>query len=106
MLSEYLARGHPPLHLDLVKSYSPKRVEEEPNPWLDIVKYSLLEDEDAHLIKVIRALMKAEHEWTPNEKANIYVKIAQLTYDGFKGLGWGEDIGFDGNWKSRHAPNE
>lgn len=98
VLSEYIARGRPKLHIDMVRAYSPKKVSDDPNPWLDIVKNSLLEDDDAHVIKVVRSLLKAEHEWTSNEKENIYVKIAQLTYDGFKDFSWGEDIGFEEEW--------
>ena len=78
--------------------YTPKKLTEDPNPWLDIIRYSMLEESDTHVLKVMRSLLKAQQEWAPEGKDNLYVKVAQLTYDGFEIYGWIKDIGFDEEW--------
>lgn len=102
MLTEYIAQGRPELHIDYLNSYTPKNKIDIPNPWMEITTRSLIED-DSHVIKAVRALMKAEEEWPPVGKDNIYLKLAQVTCEGYKATGWGRDVGFEEQWKEGQA---
>jgi hypothetical protein len=86
-VNEYIARGRPPFDFDFVRNYQPKSKFEESGLWSNIIKCSL-EEKDAHLVKVMRALLKAEKTWPSVEKESIYFKIAQLTLDGFREFDW------------------
>jgi len=97
----FVARGRPKLHIDTLKNYKPETLKDEPNPWLDILKNALLEDAEPHVIKVIRSLLKAEQEWGPRDD-NLYIKIAQLTVEGYEKYGWSMNgIGFDQEWDEK-----
>ena len=99
MLAYYISRGTPKLHLDTLKSYKTKDLVEEPNPWLDIINKALNEKSEAHVIKTIRSLYKAEEVMGP-EKDNLYLKIAQLTMDGYKLRDWSQKgLGWDEEWE-------
>jgi len=94
----FVARGRPKLHVDMLKNYKPQQLKSEPNPWLDILKIALLEDAEPHVIKVVRSLLKAEQEWGPRDD-NLYIKIAQLTVEGYERYGWSMNgLGFDKEW--------
>jgi len=82
----------------MLKNYKPQQLKSEPNPWLDILKIALLEDAEPHVIKVVRSLLKAEQEWGPRDD-NLYIKIAQLTVEGYERYGWSMNgLGFDKEW--------
>jgi len=99
LLATYIARGRPKVHIEALYEYKPKELNVEPNPWLDVVKEALLEEEEAHLIKVVRALMRAEQFWGADEK-NTYLKVAQLSVEGYKKYKFADEggIGWDENW--------
>jgi hypothetical protein len=101
-LTEYIAQGRPELHIDYLNSYTPKNKIDSPNAWLEIARRALIED-DSHVIKAVRSLMKAEKEWPSAGKNNLYAKLAQLTCESYKATGWGRDIGFEEQWKEGQA---
>jgi len=105
VLSFYISRGRPKLYLDLLYQYSPKELAEEPNPWLDVIKHALTADEP-HVPKMVRALLKAEQEWGAGEH-NIFLKIAQLTIEGWEKYGWSfGGLGWDEEWESGNNGRE
>jgi len=99
-LTVYIGRGCPKPNLETLYNYKPETLVQDQNPWLDIVKKSLQEENEEHVIKVIRALWKAEQEWGPGEN-NVFMKIAQLTIEGYNKYAWSEDgIGWEEEWNN------
>ena len=97
LLTEYVAQGRPTLHLKTLNNYVPKTIRETPNPWLEVVQRSLLE-EDSHVMKVIRSLLKAEELLPRAEKDDIHLKLAQLTCESYRANGWARGVGFNEQW--------
>ena len=98
LLSHYISRGCPQLHVDTLRDFRPKRLIEEPNPWLDVIKASLEEEHESHVIKTVRSLYKAEQEFGPH-KDNLYLRAAQLTVEGYEKYNWSQNgIGWDEDW--------
>jgi len=98
LLTFYASQGCPKLNIEALKYYKPKTLSEEPNPWLEIIKYSLEEEAEPHVIKVVRSLMKAGELMGP-EKDDLYVKIAQLSIEGYDKAGWSlGGSGWDQEW--------
>ena len=98
LVSFYAAQGCPKLHIDALKNFKSKTLSEEPNPWLEIIKYSLEEEAEPHVIKVVRSLMKAGEVMGP-EKDNLYLKIAQISIEGYDKVGWSlNGLGWEQEW--------
>lgn len=97
-MAHYIATGKPKLHIETLRSYEPKELSKDPNPWFDILKYSMQEESDAHVIKVIRSLLKAQQTWPPAKEENLYVKVGQMTYEGFEANDWHFDTGYEEEW--------
>ena len=105
MLILYVAQGRPKLNFDTLQSYKPIKISEEPNPWLEVINISLKEELDPHVIKVIRSLLKANEELGPR-KDDLYLKIAQLTIEGYYQAGWDfNGIGWDEEWTPEAVKN-
>lgn len=94
----YGSQNCPKLNIEALKNYKPKTLSEEPNPWLAVIKYSLEEETEPHVIKVVRSLIKAGELMGP-EKDNLYLKIAQITIEGYEMAGFSiNGIGWDEEW--------
>jgi len=100
-LTFYVSRGRPQLNIETLKNYKPSKLKEGPNPWLDIIRESLIEEYEPHMIKIVRSLIKAEQEWGPG-KDDIFLKIAQVTVEGYQKYDWSfNGLGFEEEWKDR-----
>jgi hypothetical protein len=99
VLTYYISRGRPQLYPELLYKYTSKELNQDPNPWLDVIKQASLSME-VHVLKTVRALMKADEEWGGGEQ-NIFLKVAQLTVDSIRNDNdWCFDgVGFDEEWK-------
>lgn len=98
LLAVYSSQACPKLNIETLKNYKPKTLSEEPNPWLAVIKYSLEEESEPHVIKVVRSLMRAEELMGP-EKDNLNLKIAQITVEGYEMAGFSiNGIGWDEEW--------
>jgi len=100
VLSYYISRGCPKFYPDLLINYEPEfKPKDESNPWFDVIEKAF-NCEDAHVIKVVRSLMKADEEWGGGDQ-NTFLKVAQLTVDHIHyPKDWSFDgIGFDEEWE-------
>jgi len=98
ILAIYITPGNPKLYPDLLEKYTPMAMEGDPNPWLDIIRRGLEPKLDPHVIKVIRALMKAEMEF--GSPKNIFMRAAALTLDGYAAYDWNYmGNGWEDAWK-------
>ena len=71
---------------------------EGPNPWLDVIKASLEEEREPHVIMTVRSLYKAEQGFGPH-RDNLYLRAAQLTVEGYQRYYWSQNgIGWDEEW--------
>ena len=97
-LAVYASQACPKLNIEALKNYKPKTLSEEPNPWLDVIKYCLEEEAEPHVIKVVRSLMRAGELMGP-DKDNLYLKVAQITVEGYQMAGFSiNGIGWDEEW--------
>ncbi|KAG2216498.1 hypothetical protein INT45_006843 [Circinella minor] len=103
----YVARGRPSLQLDLLENYkSPQAVDNNKTPWLDVIQLAL-NAQEAHCIKVIRAIATAQTVYgNPSSFGNdILLKAAQVTVDitgksRMASVAWNYDgIGFKEAWE-------
>jgi len=99
VLAYYISRGIPKIYPNLLENYTSMALEAEPNPWLHIISCGLEPNLENHVVKVLRALMKAEVEYGGTPK-NIFLRAAALTLEGHAAYGWNQQgIGWDEPWK-------
>ena len=98
-MTEYLSRNRPKLNIETLLAYKPRKLEQEPNPWLDVIKVALSKEDEPHVLKVIRTLIKMEQDFGPRED-NLYLKVAQLTVEGYDKYGWSfNGLGWEEEWR-------
>lgn len=104
---QYVARGCPTLHSDILKTYTPldKKTVFSPNDLLP--RFHVIPD-DGHTIKVVRALFIAQEEterWGKKDWMRVggedWLRMHYLLLDGTEGNQdrWVRAAGFDEAWK-------
>lgn len=105
---QYIARGCPTLHSDILKTY--KSLDKNPvsSPG-DLLPRFYVTPDDGHTIKVVRALLIAQEEterWGAKDWMRIrgedWVRLHYLLLDGIEGQEdrWVRAAGFDGAWEN------
>lgn len=104
---EYVGRGCPTLHADILKSYKPKDAQLVSKPQDLLPRFHALPD-DGHTIKVVRALLIAQQEsgkyagrpWL-RIKEDDWLRIHYMLLDGVEGQSsqWVRSAGFEEAWK-------
>ncbi|KAK3328495.1 hypothetical protein B0T19DRAFT_442386 [Cercophora scortea] len=112
-LREYAVRGAPPLALDKITAYKPKRADATGQPskttLLDIISRLHTLDEDGHAIKLARAAAIChelsrkyeDRDWMMVRGDDMWVKVHHLIVDSAEAPGpeWVRGAGFDEAWK-------
>ncbi|UKZ70101.1 uncharacterized protein TrAtP1_011101 [Trichoderma atroviride] len=112
-LIQYIARGCPPLRLDAIKSFSPKRqASSSATKPADLVPRFHEIIDDGHTIKVVRALLLAQElsqkyagrPWIRIADDETWFKVHQILLQGTEGPQepalWVRSAGFEEAWKN------
>ena len=80
---QYASRGAPPLLLDEIRDYSPKR--KDASDWHSIIQRAVLVNDDGHAAKLVRALAHGQHICEPFEeregfriKADMWLQLGNM----------------------------
>jgi len=106
LLCLYVKQGCPKLYPELALAFIPKEFKNKENPWFEVVEYAVgLHDlaeqivNESHVIQLVRSLVKAQKEFGSEDKKDLYLKVAQLTVEGYKEFGWCRDgVGREKVW--------
>jgi hypothetical protein len=106
-LAMYASRRSPPLLLEEISMYTPKKLEAGDAEWKGIFSRLIDFDDDGHAIKLGRAVRNAElvsKEWEGEDWAKIrgfmFEKIGNMVIDSVEdtGANWARSVGFEEAW--------
>lgn len=108
-LIQYIARGCPALHPDIVCTYTPARDETPASKPVDLLPRFHATRDDGHTIKVVRSLLIAQEvskpyagkNWLRLRRDDDWLAVHYLLLDGVEGQSsqWVRSAGFDEAWK-------
>lgn len=110
---QYIARGCPTLHSDVLETYTPRDANLVSSPRELLPRFYVTPD-DGHTIKVVRALLIAQEEterWGNKEwmkvKGSDWLRMHYLLLDGIEGQDnrWVRAAGFEEAWEDVPKPD-
>jgi len=106
-LAMYVSRGTPPLLLEEVATYVPKKLEAGDAEWKGIFQRLFEHEDDGHAVKLARAVRNAEvmskeyegEKWA-KIKTFMWEKIGNMVVDSVEDTGnnWARNVGFEEAW--------
>ncbi|KAF2725422.1 hypothetical protein K431DRAFT_215297 [Polychaeton citri CBS 116435] len=103
-MAMYVSRGTPPIRMDIVREYKPKR----PSGWEGIIERVCQFEDDGHTCKLVRALAHGQNVCKPYQtreefkvKQDDWLQLGHMAIDSVEASGpnWVRDVGFDEAWE-------